>query len=94
MAVVKYSFASSITGEEFLTPILKDDLIIENVFIKGTNGFNLYLIDTLLNEEFTLFSIGMTQFDLNLILSEGQRLKVVTNTTSTENKILIHGKIY
>lgn len=49
---------------------------------------------TLLNVQFDLFSTSMTNYDLNIILAEGQRLKVVTNTTSTENKILIQGKIY
>lgn len=94
MAVVKYFFTSSKSGEEFLTPILKDDLVIENIYVSGRNGFSLYLVDTLLNVQFGLFSTSMTNYDLNIILAEGQRLKVVTNTTSTENKILIQGKIY
>ena len=94
MAVTKYLFTSSTSGEEFLTPILKDDLVIENIYISGQNGFKLYLVDTLLNVQFDLFSTSMTNYDLNIMLAEGQRLKVVTNTTSTENKILIQGKIY
>lgn len=94
MAVVKYIFTSSTTGEEFLTPILKDDLVIENIYVNGQNGFRLYLVDTVLDVQFYLFSTSMTNYNLNIRLSEGQRLKVVTNTTSTENKILIQGKIY
>ena len=94
MAVTKYLFTSSTSGEEFLTPILKDDLVIENIYVSGKNGFKLYLVDTLLNVQFDLFSTSMTNYDLNIMLAEGQRLKVVTNTTSTENKILIQGKIY
>lgn len=94
MAVVKYIFTSSTTGEEFLTPILKDDLVIENIYVNGQNGFRLYLVDTVLDVQFYLFSTSMTNYNLNIRLSEGQRLKVVTSTTSTENKILIQGKIY
>ena len=94
MAVAKYLFTSSTSGEEFLTPIIRDDLVIETIYVSGQNGFTLYLVDTLLNVQFELFSTSMTNYNLNIILSEGQRLKVVTNTTSTENKILIQGKIY
>lgn len=94
MSVAKYFFTSSTTGEEFLTPILKDDLLVEHIYISGQNGFKVYLVDTLLNIQFPLFSTSTTLFGISLVLSEGQRLKVVTNTTSTENIILIQGKIY
>lgn len=94
MSVAKYFFTSSTSNEEFLTPILKDDLLVEHIYVSGQNGFKVYLVDTLLNIQFPLFSTSTTLFGISLVLSEGQRLKVVTNTTSTENKILIQGKIY
>lgn len=94
MSVAKYFFTSSTSNEEFLTPILKDDLLVEHIYVSGQNGFKVYLVDTILNIQFPLFSTSTTLFGISLVLSEGQRLKVVTNTTSTENKILIQGKIY
>lgn len=95
--MAKYYFESSTSGEIFNTPVFQDDFIIHNIIVEGegfSGGFDVYLVDTQLEKEFYLLSIGMSNLDLNINIQEGQQIKIVTRTVTQLNKILILGKIY
>lgn len=94
MADSKYYYETSKAGISFLTDKMKSNFCIESIWVEGISGFDLYLVDEVLNIEMYFLTVGITNFDLNIKITEGQRLKVVSKGNTMLEKILIQGKTY
>ena len=94
MADIKYYYETSTAGISFLTDKMKSNFCIESIWVEGISGFDLYLVDEVLNIEMYFLTVGITNFDLNIKITEGQRLKVVSKGNTMLEKILIQGKTY
>ena len=94
MADSKYYYETGETGISFLTDKMKSNFCIESIWVDGINGFDLFLVDEVLNIEIYFLTVGITNFDLNINITEGQRIKVVSKGNTMLEKILIQGKTY
>ena len=94
MEDIKYFFKTDQKDEVFYTDKMASNFCIETIWVEGVDGFNLYLVDETLGIEMYFLTTVMTNFNLGIKISEGQKIKVVSRGNTQMEKILIQGKAY